>query len=59
MKLTGLMPDDLVERVFQRIAGLSLSDTSIWRRMQRWGEMMKVVADAEVAAAHAFPTRTR
>lgn len=53
----GLMPDDLVERVFDRIGGVSLSDTSIWRRMERWGEMIKVVADAEVEAAHALPTR--
>jgi hypothetical protein len=55
--LMGLMPDDLVERVFERIGGLTLSDTSIWRRTQCWGEMIKVVADAEVAAAHALPKR--
>jgi hypothetical protein len=28
----GLMPDDLVERVFDRIGGVTLPDTSIWRR---------------------------
>ena len=53
----GLMPDDLAERVFERIGGLTLSDTSIWRRAQRWGEEIKAAADAEVAAAHALPTR--
>jgi len=53
----GLMPDDMVERVFGRIGGVTLSDTSIWRRAQRWGEMIKAVADTEVAAARALPTR--
>jgi hypothetical protein len=53
----GLMPDDLVERVFDRIGGVTLSDTSIWRRTKRWGEMIKVVADMAAAAAHALPTR--
>lgn len=51
------MPDDLAERVFQRIGGLTVSDTSIWRRAQHWGEMIKAVADTEVAAAHALPLR--
>jgi hypothetical protein len=53
----GLVPDDLAERIFCRIGGLTLSDTSIWRRTERWGEIIKAMVDTEVAAAHALPTR--
>ena len=53
--LLGLLPDDQVERVMQRVAGLALSDSSIWRRGVTWGERLRAVTEAEAALAQALP----
>lgn len=53
--LLGLLPDDLVERVLQRVAGLALSDSSIWRCGATWGERLRAVTEAEAALAQALP----
>lgn len=35
------------ERVFQRIGHLSISDSTIWRRKEEWGEQFKEIEEAE------------
>lgn len=40
------------EQVFARIGHLSISDSSIWRRKEEWGEWFKEVEEAERAKAN-------
>jgi hypothetical protein len=53
------------EEVFRRIGHLAISDTSIWRRKEEWGERFKAVEEAErekantPARAHEFDERIR
>jgi hypothetical protein len=35
------------EEVFKRIGHLAISDTSIWRRKEEWGERYKEIEEAE------------
>ncbi len=55
--LDGLCTDDVAEQILQRIGGIAISDTSIWRRAQRWGEQFQSVELARRTAATALPTR--
>ncbi len=41
--LYGHVEDDLAEQILLQVGGITVSDTSIWRRMQRWGERIKVL----------------
>jgi hypothetical protein len=51
------------ERTFERIGHISISESSIWRRKEKWGEQYKTVAEEEQeqanipAGAHAFRER--
>jgi len=46
--LSGVMGSfEEAERVFQRIGHMWISDSSIWRRKERWGERFKVIEEAE------------
>jgi hypothetical protein len=56
--LDGLGTDDVAEQILQRIGGIAISDTSIWRRAQRWGEQFKAGESARRSAALALPHRT-
>lgn len=49
--------DDLAEQILHTIGGWSISDTSIWRRAQRWGEKIRVTEAARAAAAVGLPQR--
>jgi hypothetical protein len=62
--LSGVMGSfEEAERVFERIGHLAISDSSIWRRKERWGERFKAVAEAArerantLASAHSFRER--
>lgn len=57
MWLCGQVEDDWAEQIFEQIGGLSISDTSIWRRVQVWGEKLKVQAEAQRVNATALPSR--
>ena len=35
------------EKVFKRIGHLTISDSNIWRRKEKWGERFKTIAEAE------------
>ena len=51
------------EAVFERIGHLTISDSSIWRRKEKWGEAFKAIEEAErekantPARAHEFRER--
>jgi hypothetical protein len=55
--LSGLMEFEEAERVLNRVGQIPLSDSSIWRRTQKWGERLKAVEAAERATATAMPSR--
>lgn len=55
--LYGHVEDDLAEQILQKIGGWSISDTSIWRRAQRWGEQVRVAEQARTTAAVGLPQR--
>ncbi len=55
--LYGQVEDDLAEQILQKIGGWSISDTSIWRRAQKWGEPIRVAEQARAAAAVGLPQR--
>jgi hypothetical protein len=55
--LVGLMGDDLAEELFSKLGGIDISDTSIWRRVAKWGEKIKAVEAARAAQASALPER--
>lgn len=53
--LYGQVGDDLAEEIMLKIGEIVLSDTSIWRRMQQWGEKIKVMEAARIATAMVVP----
>ncbi len=55
--LYGQVEDDLAEQILVKIGGLAISDTSIWRRAQKWGEKMRLAEQARAAAAVGLPQR--
>jgi hypothetical protein len=55
--LYAQVEDDLAEQILQKIGGLSISDTSIWRRAQKWGEKIRVHETLAATAASALPQR--
>jgi len=55
--LSGLLEFEEAERVLNRVGHIPLSDSSIWRRTQKWGESLKAVEAAQRATATALPGR--
>jgi hypothetical protein len=55
--LYGQVEDDLAEQILQKIGGLSISDTSIWRRAQKWGEKIRVAEETRAKVAVGLPQR--
>lgn len=55
--LYGQIEDDLAEQILKKIGGLEISDTSIWRRAQKWGEKIRLVEQARAQAAVGLPQR--
>jgi hypothetical protein len=55
--LYGHVEDDLAEQILQKIGGLTLSDTSIWRRAQKWSEKIRVAETARAKTAVGLPQR--
>lgn len=55
--LSGLLEFEEAERVLNQVGHISLSDSSIWRRTQKWGESLKAVEAAQRATATALPGR--
>lgn len=55
--LCGKVEDDFAEQVLQQIGGLTISDTSIWRRVQVWGEKFKALEETQSIGATTPPPR--
>lgn len=55
--LYGHVEDDLAEQILNKIGGIPISDTSIWRRSQKWGEQIRVAEQARAKAAVGLPQR--
>jgi hypothetical protein len=55
--LYGHVEDDLAEQILQKIGGLAISDTSIWRRTQKWSEKIRVAEEARAKTAGGLPQR--
>lgn len=55
--LYGQVEDDLAEQILQKIGRIPISDTSIWRQAQKWGERARVLEHAQAKAAVGLPQR--
>jgi hypothetical protein len=55
--LLGQVEDDLAEQILLQIGGIAVSDTSIWRRMQEYGEKFRVLEEAAAAKAMVVPVQ--
>ena len=55
--LLGQIEDDLAEQILVQIGGIAVSDTSIWRRMQEYGEKFRVLEEAAAAQAMVVPVQ--
>ncbi len=55
--LYGQVDDDLAEQILQKIGGMAISDTSIWRRAQKWGERVRLTERTRAQAAVGLPQR--
>jgi hypothetical protein len=55
--LYGHVEDDLAEQILQKIGGLAISDTSIWRRAQKWSEKIHVAETVRAKTAVGLPQR--
>jgi len=53
--LYGLVEDDLAEQILQQIGHIDISDTTIWRLKEKWGEQFRLVEETEAKAARALP----
>ena len=49
--LYGHVVDDLAEQIMLQVGGIAVSDTSVWRRMKKWGEKIKALEAARMAEA--------
>jgi hypothetical protein len=55
--LYGQVEDDLAEQILQKVGGIPISDTSIWRRAQKWGEKIRVAETIRAKAVVGLPQR--
>jgi hypothetical protein len=55
--LCGQVDDDFAEAVLAKIGGVFISDTSIWRQQQQWGEQIRLNETLRVETANAVPLR--
>lgn len=55
--LCGHVTAEVAEQILNQIGGVVCSDTSIWRRVEKWGEKIKALEAVRQAAANALPAR--
>lgn len=53
--LAGLVPFETAAEILRRVGQIAISESSVWRRVQRWGEEFKELEDAERKLANALP----
>jgi hypothetical protein len=55
--LCGHVTAEVAEQILDQIGGVACSDTSIWRRVAKWGAKIQVVEAARQVVANALPPR--
>jgi hypothetical protein len=50
--LSGLLPYEQVAEVMERLAGVAISTSSVWRLVQRWGAAMQAVESRQQQKAY-------
>jgi hypothetical protein len=55
--LSGLVEFEQAEQILAKVGRISLSDSSIWRRCQEWGERFRVIERNERKLRMALPER--
>jgi hypothetical protein len=58
VRLSGLVTFEEAESLLRDLSQIVISDTSVWRRVQKWGERAKALETAQRASALALPDRT-
>lgn len=53
----GHVEDDLAEQILQKIGGLAISDTTIWRQAHKWSEKIHVAEETRAKTAVGVPQR--
>ena len=57
VRLSGLMKFEEAESLLRDLSQIIMSDTSVWRRVQTWGESAKALEAAQQAQAIAVPEK--
>lgn len=57
VRLSGLVKFEEAETLLRELSQIGMSDTSVWRRVQKWGERAKALETAQRASASALPDR--
>ena len=57
--LYGQVSGGVAAQALERLAGLSLSETSVWRRVETWGRQIQATANAVPLRGDAPPTALR
>lgn len=55
MWLGGLVSFEQAAEILRRVGQISISESSVWRRVRKWGEAFKALEDAERVLANAIP----
>jgi hypothetical protein len=55
--LYGQVEQELAEQILNQIGGIPISDTSIWRCAQKWGEQVRLAEAVRARAAIGLPQR--
>ncbi len=53
--LAGLVPYEQAEAILAQIGGMAVSASTIWRRVQQWGQQFAALEEGERAQAQALP----
>jgi hypothetical protein len=57
VELCGQVTPVAAESILDKLAGITFSDTSVWRRVQTWGAKFKALEELRQAAATGLPQR--
>ena len=53
--LSGIVDFKKAEEILERVGQISISDSSVWRRTQAWGESFRNIAETERIRANVLP----
>lgn len=55
--LSGIVDFERAEEILDKVGQISVSDSSIWRQVQTWGEAFRAIAERECIRANVLPGR--